>query len=1075
MTLFSIQSFLKECELSSQKAYDAFKGILFQSSEIEEIKKTYRCLNLLFEFYEKEDDKSLFLEKYHFNFKTILLGGHRDRLKLIQFPSIFSPEEWSFTFYEGLSRLPNSTFTGKKISELGCGNGWICLSLALNTDLDFIYGLDINPRAIICAKLNLAFNSFESDEKAVKTYSEKNLWESVLFEESDLLSFIRNKEIFLDKVIGCIPQVLSPDPEKLIQNISEYSSDEQLYDLSNYCSIKGHLEDEFGLGLIASALEESLQVLKAGGSVIMNLGGRPGTTILEELFKRRGFTVNKLWSTKVLQAEDTDIKVLVEIEKRTGHKFEFFMGLDAREPINAQTAEIFSKNGGRIAHSLSVYEAHLPKRKEVQNILNFLENDSFSEAKQLMDLYSGEKDIFEERVNFLSELSEVLRSPSLLPYEKTQGRLELRIKLSRFLTSYYHLPVNQNQILISPSRHECINNILLLYRPKLVLIDEVLFDQDPQLKRMNEFYPWEVESFACPRRVKLIENLVEKLKPDLLVCFFNTFENELEENVERIFRVTKENSTRLILDMSDYFDISSQPQKNAILSYLREKPLPNHVIINCDLLKNRVYENLRLCFSLIGNAPLVQQLSSAAELSYSRTPFLTQFYYEVLLDELLSFRLLEDGQKKEIFLKSDALEGIEKGFKSLAVDAVEMMEHPSMARERLPRDEKTIRLDYGENSFPIPKDLRSDLFEGFLRNPLSLNKQDYGPEDDLKRMFEKSFGFSKGSLHKKSFVYGNGIAPLFHSLSKICAIEKYPIIFPQGAYGEFVACAGFVGAKAVTFQTEEKDSFKFTPSTLNKALENKKGAYVFLNFPVVNPTGALYKEEEIIELIEVIKSHQARLILDHVFNGLEFDSTNRMTKIGKVLNGDFEWVMLGGVSKLFAAGGLRFGYALCSHFEIAQNLSEMNSFEPHFATLYAVKKIIKKFNGSHPSLVTFLAEQRSLLRKRALLLTKKLQEANWEVLPAEGGLFLVAAPRSYFGKEISVNSSHFSEEKNYILNSQNFYEAFFFSTGILINGSEWTGIPDYCRFVLSVSEQEFQEGVKAVESFSKKVDGEGEA
>ena len=35
-------------------------------------------------------------------------------------------------------------------------------------------------------------------------------------------------------MIGCIPQVLSPDPEKLIQNISEHSSDEQLYDLSNY-------------------------------------------------------------------------------------------------------------------------------------------------------------------------------------------------------------------------------------------------------------------------------------------------------------------------------------------------------------------------------------------------------------------------------------------------------------------------------------------------------------------------------------------------------------------------------------------------------------------------------------------------------------------------------------------------------------------------------------------------------------------------------------------------------------------------------------------------------------------------
>ena len=173
-------------------------------------------------------------------------------------------------------------------------------------------------------------------------------------------------------------------------------------------------------------------------------------------------------------------------------------------------------------------------------------------------------------------------------------------------------------------------------------------------------------------------------------------------------------SVKFFIDkMSDYFDISSQPQKNAILSYLREKSLPDHVIINCDLVKNRVYENLRLCFSLIGNAPLVQQLNSAAELSYSRTPILTQFYYEVLLDELLSFRLLEDGQKKEVSLKRGVSNDIEKKFKPLAVDAVEMMEHPSMARERLPRDDKTVRLDYGENSFPIPKDLRIDLFEGF--------------------------------------------------------------------------------------------------------------------------------------------------------------------------------------------------------------------------------------------------------------------------------------------------------------------------------------------------------------------------
>ena len=105
------------------------------------------------------------------------------------------------------------------------------------------------------------------------------------------------------------------------------------------------------------------------------------------------------------------------------------------------------------------------------------------------------------------------------------------------------------------------------------------------------------------------------------------------------------------------------------------------------------------------------------------------------------------------------------------------------------------------------------------------------------------------------------------------------------------------------------------------------------------------------------------------------------------------------------------------------------------------------------------------MRKRSETLSKVLKEHKWEVLPPSGGLFLVAAPKSYFGKEVLFEYRGVS--KTYVLDSTNFYEVFFFSTGVLINGSEWTGIPDYCRFVLSVSEEDFQKGVDAIKSFSK--------
>ena len=40
------------------------------------------------------------------------------------------PEDWSFTFYEGLNRHPDSIFKDKTVAELGCGNGWISIAIA---------------------------------------------------------------------------------------------------------------------------------------------------------------------------------------------------------------------------------------------------------------------------------------------------------------------------------------------------------------------------------------------------------------------------------------------------------------------------------------------------------------------------------------------------------------------------------------------------------------------------------------------------------------------------------------------------------------------------------------------------------------------------------------------------------------------------------------------------------------------------------------------------------------------------------------------------------------------------------
>ena len=66
-----------------------------------------------------------------------------------------------------------------------------------------------------------------------------------------------------------------------------------------------------------------------------------------------------------LQAADTDISALVEIEKNSRHRFEFFMDLVGDQPICARTAWAYLKSGGRISHALSVYSCQLRQPNQV--------------------------------------------------------------------------------------------------------------------------------------------------------------------------------------------------------------------------------------------------------------------------------------------------------------------------------------------------------------------------------------------------------------------------------------------------------------------------------------------------------------------------------------------------------------------------------------------------------------------------------------------------------------------------------------------------------------------------------------
>ena len=85
------------------------------------------------------------------------------------------------------------------------------------------------------------------------------------------------------------------------------------------------------------------------------------------------------------------------------------------------------------------------------------------------------------------------------------------------------------------------------------------------------------------------------------------------------------------------------------------------------------------------------------------------------------------------------------------------------------------------------------------------------------------------------------------------------------------------------------------------------GAVLFLNAPLVNPTGSIYEERELRDILEVAQKARATVVLDAVFAGLEFPGETSAWLLEQALPADAQpdLVVLAGISKELAAGGLR--------------------------------------------------------------------------------------------------------------------------------------------------------------------------
>ncbi|MCL7037646.1 hypothetical protein MKW94_016262, partial [Papaver nudicaule] len=378
------------------------------------------------------------------------------------------------------------------------------------------------------------------------------------------------------------------------------------------------------------------------GIMIFNIGGRPGPGVCKRLFERRGIQVMQLWQTKILQAADTDISALVEIEKNSRHRFEFFMGLVGDQPICARTALAYGKAGGRISHALSVFSCQLRQPNQVKIIFDFLKN-GFQDISNSLDLSFEDDAVADEKIPFLAYLASVLKENSFFTYEPPAGSTQFRSLIAGFMKVYHHIPLKNDNVVVFPSRAVAIENALRLFSPRLAIVDEHLTRHLPKqwlTSLPNEGATEDVITVIdAPRQSDLMIELIKRLKPQVVVTGMAHFEAVTSSAFEHLLDTTRDVGSRLFIDISDQFELSSLPGSNGVLKYLARSTLPSHAAILCGLVKNQVYSDLEVAFVISEEDTIFTALSKTVELLEGHTALFSQYYYSCILHELLAFQL----------------------------------------------------------------------------------------------------------------------------------------------------------------------------------------------------------------------------------------------------------------------------------------------------------------------------------------------------------------------------------------------------------------------------------------------------
>jgi aspartate aminotransferase len=223
--------------------------------------------------------------------------------------------------------------------------------------------------------------------------------------------------------------------------------------------------------------------------------------------------------------------------------------------------------------------------------------------------------------------------------------------------------------------------------------------------------------------------------------------------------------------------------------------------------------------------------------------------------------------------------------------------------------------DFLPREFPIPDRLR----DGTLR-ALAAGETNYPPSDGVLRLREAVREFWRDRLQievpLQSIVIAGGSRPVIYATYRALVEPGDTVVYPVPSWNNNHYCH-LVGAKGIALETDPEHGFLPTASSLRPLL--KSARLIALNTPL-NPAGTVLSPDEVVRISEAVVEENRRrdrsggkplyLLYDQVYWMLTFGSARHEIPVRAVPDVARYTIFVDGISKSFAATGVRVGWCI---------------------------------------------------------------------------------------------------------------------------------------------------------------------